>query len=168
MRGPASDAVTGLGKVLVPQGDLFESAKPFDKARRLWTRRGEAPPRKVNLAKNVSWVTWEEQLLWTPGMLKPAHLNENESKVVEYQSGQLKCTRSFSGELSYTSSGPDKKEIKFNRKYTVWPHSKLPLGFAEARIESERILGDMKTRMVITYRLQDFGTDAKSELPESN
>jgi len=168
VRKTPATAGTSISKVLVPQEDLFESTKPFERARRLWISRPKAPPTKFDIAKVGNWISWEENLLWSPGMLKSARRLEDEPRIVEYQRGQLKCIHAFSGELTYVTPGPGDLKITNKRKYTLWLHPQVPFGFAEARIQGEQTLGENTSRFTTIYSLQDFGDDAKSALPENN
>jgi len=168
---------TYVNKILVPEEDLFESSKPFERVRRMWgwnSRLSKEPglvPSRILKSKSYPWDFMEERLLWTPGMLKAARPLEGEPKIVEYQRGQLKCTRAYSGELTHELPAPAKTpdlKIINKRKYTLWLHPDVPFGFTEARIEIERITTRTQPAGATLFRLQDFGSDAKSALPDSN
>jgi hypothetical protein len=167
---PPAKAGTFVNKILVPEADLLDREKPFEHVRRRWFGRRDEPPR---LLAADSWENIEELLLWTPGMLKGSEAAKNESKDIDYQRGKFENAQARTGEIVYKRLRPrppqEDIELKLVRKYTVWRHPGLPLGFVEARIASERFLGPMPAgRFSTIYRLQDMGTDARSELPDSN
>jgi hypothetical protein len=165
---PAELAGTVISKVLVSENDLLESEKPFAHVHRRWMRIRDEPVKQA--PNEVSAASYERLVLWTPGMLKGSEPAKDEAKVIDYQRGQIKNAQARTGQLIYKQPAPDKKEMRFVSKYTVWQHSDVSFGFAEARIVSEQFHDNKKMGQtsVVYYRLQDMGTDAKSELPDSN
>jgi hypothetical protein len=100
-------------------------------------------------------------------MLKNAGMAANESKDIEYQRGQLKGAYARTGKRVDQESAAGKVE----RTYIAWQHPDLPIGAAEVRSTSEIFSGTRKTptrRNSHIYRIQDFGTEAKSTLPDNN
>jgi hypothetical protein len=163
---PEREAGTGMyvSKVLVPEKDLWESDKPFEHARRTWVRRPDgAVTKPPNGARDD--LTYDELMLWTPGMLKGFAPAKGQSKDVEYQAGLLKDAEARTTERIYELDGG----TKYKRKYTTWVHPDLPMGFAEARIIQEQFQGNESLgSFSIDYRIEDIGVDAKTELPDNN
>jgi hypothetical protein len=163
---PPKIAGTQVHKILLPEEDLLESEKPFERVRRAWAQRGDSAAKETQI---TSGVRSEEFLLWTPGMLKGSEPAKNETKDIDYQQGRFKDSQGRTGEIVHKRRLPNNKEIKRVTKYTVWQHPDLQFGFAEARIVGESFLDAAKIQQFTSvYRLQDVGTDANTELPNNN
>lgn len=165
---PANMAGTLILKRLIPEKDILSSKRPSEQVRRAWVRLRDTEVMKVEVSrlKNVS----EEVLLWTPGMLKDSDLANNETKDINFQQGQFKNAQGWKGEfVDKHRLRNTNKEFKLVRKHTVWQHPELLFGFAEATIHSEQFIEGEKIEWESSvYRLQDVGTNAKTELPDNN
>jgi hypothetical protein len=156
-------AGTHIFKVLVPEKDLWESDKPFEHARRTWVRKPDgsvAPPPKGFRDD----MTYDELLLWTPGLSKGSVAVDDQSKDVDYQAGRLKDCHASTRDLVYKLG-----KATYTRRCVAWIHPDLPMGFAEAQIIQEQSFNNgIISRYSSTYRIQDAGADAKTELPDHN
>lgn len=168
-------ARVGVEKILVPEEKLLNDERPLDYVRRLVIRRRDGTIQSIegkDIPDRVSLASWQEFLLWAPGMRKGTSVEADQSKDVKYQQGSLARSEARSGSRTYRHDAfPEsgKVEGKNEIKYTIWQHPELPLGFAEAHIAGRRFLrGSNVGDWVKEYRLQDFGMDAKTELAESN
>ena len=168
---PAAIAGTTISKILVPEKALIENDTPLDQVRRMWMQGRDKSVKQSEKVDAASLL--DESLLWTPGMLKDSKPVDGEAKDIQYQNGQFKNSAAKSAERVYKNermSAQLKSDIRREMKFTVWTHPDLPIGFAEARLESQRFRDDSKTGKptLIVYRIQDFGAGAKSELPDNN
>lgn len=92
----------------------------------------------------------------------------DEPRTVQYQKGQLTCKAAYTGDLQIRHVGAP---VGFTQeiKATCWPHEKVPSGTAASRIEAVMKRDGMEqARFEIEFILEDFGTGAKSELPDHN
>lgn len=168
---PPELARTQIIKTLVPEKALLESEHPLDDLRRMWTRIGDNPVQQVDVTGGQRHD--ESLLLWSPGMLKKSELLKDEAKDIEYQQGRLKDAQARAGEFSFQGAVRKGfargKQFKTVTKYTIWTHPDLPMGFAEARIAIDSSLDSAPAgKSVAVFRLQDGGSDAVSDLPDSN
>jgi hypothetical protein len=157
------DGGTILSKMLISEQDLRENAEPFQRAVRTWQRKpGEDHAEQTKVAA----TTGPNLMLWAPGMLRTLDETSDE-KTVEYQRGQLKSARAWTGVRIFENMIA---KSQFKSTYKVWMHPDLPVGFAEAEIVDDITYanGQAPKRQSQVYRLQDAGTDAKSELPDNN
>jgi len=162
-------AGTYVYKVLVPEKDLFESENPFEHARRTWVR---GPNGKISKAGEGvrDEMIFSDLLLWTPGLLKGSTAADDQAKDIEYQRGPLKAAQARTGKLVHRWRLQTATEVMYTKTYTAWQHPDLPIGFAEAHIEQDQFSQGRLTpisRFAIVYKIQDVGTDAKSELPDN-
>jgi len=152
-----------LLKVLIPESALTEEELPGRHAVRLWARNHliglrsrRGPDRGL-----------EDKLLWTPASLKALQSKPDDLRDVEHQDGNLKGARAWTG--TWTDSDFRVAKSTFFTTFTIWHHPELPIGYAEARFEKFQFIDEKKVgHWVTTYQLQEFGTDAKSDLPENN
>ena len=165
---PPELARTVITKTLVPEKDLpGERLTRLEHVRRRWSRLGDKPVREAETTGASHYSA--SLLLWTSGMLKNSEPVAKEAKDIDLQRGKLKNAEARTGEFIdniRTRGAFADKEYKSVMKYIVWQHPDLPIGFAEARIVVARSLGPQKE--TTEYRIQDFGSDAKSELPDNN
>jgi hypothetical protein len=173
-----AEAQGRVEKFLIPEKDLISSQKPFENVRRIWdTLPGRTEVRQMkfpNMQYRADHLArfW----FWTPGMLKDTKPAPNEAKDVEYKKGKLQNAEAQSGQRdtlvgAISPNGRDNRR-SFVESFTVWMHPDVPIGFAEARFESQQVDREDETKKIGTpsafsYRIQDFGSDAKSELPDN-
>ncbi len=165
-----------VARVLIPEKDILTAEHPLDRARRLVVRRPDGSAQRFEDKDKVTRnpESWEELLLWTPGMLKGSSVENGQKKDIEYQHGRLASAQGQSATRKYRSDSEQlgtgaKFQTTIELEHTTWQHPDLPFGFAEARIVSHQSVNDIKGgRSLKIYRLQDVGTDAKTEIPDQN
>ncbi|HSG72749.1 MAG TPA: hypothetical protein VLA12_20210 [Planctomycetaceae bacterium] len=99
----------------------------------------------------------------------------DDEKTVPYQRGNVKCTNRLEGTLQGLE--PDERAAKltsWDADYQLWLSDQVPLGIAEGKIRSYRTeyFENPKRNLVIEDSMKeiyliDFGTGAKSALPDS-
>jgi len=168
---PAGDADEGtyLSKYLVRQEDLLKSNNPLVDVIRAWSKFNDGAPHAPARTQRPD-IGWGSLLLWTPGALKDATRSDG-MKDVEYQKGRLKACFPRTGRLSLpVRDANGNVAITWSRKFTIWQHADLPIGFASAEVTDEVLGSDGKVRseQSTVFILEDAGNGAKSELPDSN
>ncbi len=168
---------TDIIKFLIPEKDLLESDKPLDSLVRAWQKLDDGTVEEVQLDQPIDGdggvisadFAWGRNMAIFPGPQRKAIAHE-ERKVVEYQKGRLEIAGGRNGTHVATRNLPTSGEKHaFNTSFTVWNHpSVLPACAAmRQRIEYRRndvlLLTTVKEIVV-----EDFGTAAKSALPDNN
>lgn len=90
-----------------------------------------------------------------------------QAKEIQYQKGKLKLTEATTGELNLKLNENTPKGFKQKVKQTIWKHKSVPTGTAALEVQMEVHNKDkllMKMRMMCN--VQDYGTGAKSSLPD--
>src|SRR6185369_6713973 len=155
-----------IAKILVPEKDLVESDRPFESAVRLIRRGTDGAETSIDCqTSKLGCRLLEHLFFWTPGMLKGATAGDGPAKDIEYQNGRLKNAHSFTGKRTLRRNKID-GEATESYRYAIWLHPDAALGFAEARIESEVVRGENRRSYLSIYRIQDFGSGAKSEISD--
>jgi hypothetical protein len=152
-------------KVLVPE-KLFKSDKPVSpKVIRGWIKRNDADPEEQT---NSDKLNSEGFAVFLPDPSRKTK-TVKEKKTVDYQNGQLTVESAITGSLNLPA--PENSNLKFEStiNYTTWSHEKVPFGTAEAEwIISAKVNDNFVAKGTATLTLEDFGTDAKSALPDQN
>lgn len=162
---------TSVYKMLVREKDLRESGNPLGNVLRTWFQENGEPPRPVNANRERFDAMLGALLLWTPGVLKGTRAGDK-VKDIDYQAGRLKRAQSRSGQVALVLRNADETSVRdWSRRFLIWHHAELPIGFAEAEIHDD--ISDPETKRVVNqqrtvYRLQDAGANAKSALPDRN
>ena len=154
-------------KLLIPEQALRESDRPLDHAVRGWVQsdKGRIDPwvRRGQALHN----TFGRLLTFLPGC-RPQTRPLDEPKVVDYQDGRLICPSGRAGQMKVNVAADDDR-LTWEHNYVIWPHEQLPLGVAAANITTSLYRNDA---LLKSYRieqwLEDFGTSAKSALPDHN
>jgi hypothetical protein len=156
-------------KMLIPETALLESDYPAKHAIRTWLQKPDGsivnlPPIEPERSTNVHERIF--MCLWTPGSRK-TQTQIDEPKDIEYQSGRLRGVQAWTVTHVLSNTGP-KRDRKYESTYTVWQHAELPISSAEVRVRDEVSRdGKLEPTLIAVYRLEDFGTDAKSDLPNN-
>lgn len=149
-------------KALITEEDL-KSPWPLADRRRYWHRIGDEPIGEAE----THGPEYAVFCLVFPGPYNTAKLLK-EPKTVEYQRGRFEIKEGLSGrqEITFQTFG---HEIAFAMDYTTWRHPEISVGLAAAKV-SFRVHENSQLRETYTteFVLEDFGTDARSSLPEQN
>lgn len=155
-------------KMLIPETALLESDYPARHAIRTWLQKPdgaivELPPIDPERSRNADERIF--MCLWTPGSRK-TQTRIDEPKDIDYQNGRLKGAQAWTVTYVLSNTGP-KRDRKYETTYTIWQHAELPIGSAEVRLRDEEGReGKLEPILNAVYRLDDFGSDAKSALPD--
>jgi hypothetical protein len=105
-------------------------------------------------------------------MLKGSASADDQSIDIEYQRGRLKAAQARTGTRVYRLPSIVKnEEIVLTNNYTAWQHPDVPIGFAKLKIAESVHRGNKKVEEqehILVIQIEDFGLDAKSELPDNN
>lgn len=156
---------SGVLKFLFPESELRKGGDPWSHLVRGWM--------KLDGKKSVEPIVgnWREE--WSslasdfPPSLKDVKSVEEEKRV-EFQRGQLKCPKGTQGIWTVAHKNSADVDFRYPVEYTVWPHTDVPFGVAAAVRKTTFITDGEKTgEATAEMILEDYGTDAKSELPDS-
>src|SRR5262249_40011807 len=161
-KGERQPEGTYITKMLISTRDLTELRDPFVHPLRTWNRQPGDPEATE---RKGAFMVGPNLMLWLPGAL--ATLKEGaDRKDVECQQGRLESARAWVGQRATFN---EKTKSRFESNYTVWMHPALPIGFAEAVVVDKIYHQDgRKLEQTHTFRIQDAGRDAKSELPDND
>jgi hypothetical protein len=164
-------------KFLIPEKALLEREKPLESLLRAWRKidGGAIEEQKFNQPLGAAGMVasadfaWGRDMVIFPGPLRRT-MAVKEDKVVEYQQGRLEIGEGRTGRHVVT-----RQALSVVRRYTitfdftVWNHPGVALGFAAAKTRLEFLVDDV-ARFAETseWVIEDFGTDAKTELPDNS
>jgi hypothetical protein len=164
-------------KFLVPEKDLLESEKPLDGLVRAYRRfdGGEVETMKFNQPLGSPGFVSSADFVWGilfvafPGPQRKSMLIAEE-KVVDYQRGRLNVVEGRSGTRVATRLALTNGEKQTqNLHFTVWNHPDVSPAFAASKSRLEYLRDDKpRSSMTSEWTVEDFGSDAKSALPEHN
>lgn len=166
-----------IAKLLVSEKDLLENEKPLSGLLRGWRKidGGAVTPVKVDAPQAVNPLSakqfYEKEMLIFPGMRQKSEIIDKQ-KTVEYQQGRLEMTQGRTGKIERKSNGALRgrnQNMTSNFEFTVWTDPVIELGFAAANIRNTTSVDNVvRSSRDDEWVIEDFGTDAKSELPENN
>lgn len=164
-------------KFLIPEKELLESDQPLVRLVRCWSKTDDGmvkalsfdPPRGDGVNPQSADGRFGKELLIFPGMRQKAELVDKE-KVVDYQQGRLQVAQGREGKrVSKVVGSPRAQGLSFVLDYTIWTDPAVAPGFAAARTRYATVVNEMvRTARNDEWVIEDFGKDAKSELPENN
>lgn len=151
-------------KVLLREKDLKPGTTSAPRIVRGW--------KKHPSSKTVKPVTNKDMIgesgLWVFfGAKSSDEKRLKKTKVVDYQKGKLKIAAAKTARLDVQLAEIPPNDLKLNARQTVWTHKSIPFGTAVLRIGWEARTKARSGKLFFTFTLQDFGTGAKSALPEN-
>jgi hypothetical protein len=164
-------------KFLIPGKELLESEKPLNSLVRAWGKFDDEPVEELKFNQPLGVrgsvasadFVWGRDMVILPGPQRKATL-VNERKVVEYQQGRLEMTEGRTGKHVATRQAVtvvQKQTVAL--EFTVWNHTSLAPAFAAAKTRFEILIDDApRAADVSEWVIEDFGTDAKSAMPDKN
>lgn len=93
----------------------------------------------------------------------------NQEKVVAHQKGKLKIANGTSGELDFDPTGGagNPNGAQFETTQSLWSHKSLPFGTAAMELVMKvSFQNNVISTMTMKFNVQDYGTAAKSALPD--
>lgn len=152
-------------KILVPTKIFTKGKTVAKKVIRGWKKRNKDDPQKLNISAISDDITI---LLLLPDPSRETQTIK-EKKVINYQKGKLEVDTGIAGSLILDQSANPNKKVSSSFIFFYWIHDKVPFGTAggdwNITIQRDGIaLGNAK----MTFTLEDFGTDAKSAMPNHN
>ena len=150
---------------LVPE-KVFEKGKTVsEKVIRGWEKTNDNEPRKLNITEISN------NGILAPLLPDPSRKTETiqEKKVIDYQKGKLEIDSRITGSLMLDQSNNPNLKINTLFVFSLWVHEKVPFGTAAANwgVTLKRD-GNILLKTKMTFTLEDFGTGAKSALPDQN
>jgi hypothetical protein len=168
---------TQITKLLVPEKDMLEKEHPLNRLVRGWTKVDDAAAREIRVeppepgANGNANRFYETQMVIFPG---PRHKLEiaDTSKVIEYQRGRLKINEGRKGKIDIMTTGRGRlasQILTSHTEFTVWTDPAVRLGLAAATFRKTTSINNvLRLSRDDDWVIDDFGSDAKSELPEDN
>lgn len=138
-------------KALIPESEFGPGKNPIRHASEIWVKHLNAEPRKISSLKDED--PYFDLLLSGP-VANVKKLDETES--VDWQQGSLTCDI-WEGENKL-----DTGFFKIENSQRLLKNDKVPFGIAASKV---RLRGGDRTAE-IEYVLTNFGTDAKTLLPD--
>lgn len=153
----ASDAgEPTVEKFLVPEHSLQPGGNPLNDVIRFWVGSKDGTPEKLE----GPWSGIAESVFLPASKRMEQGL---EPRIVEYQRGKLETGPGLIEQAHPT----DRRGRQATIDYHLWKHPEVPIGTAAARIElTIPIDAELRWRWVRELTVLDFGTGAKSSLPE--
>lgn len=163
-REEGTEKFTAL-KFLFPESELRKGGDPWSHLIRGWM--------KLNSKRTVEPIEGNWRQAWSalasdfpPPLQNVKSLDEEKS--VEFQRGQLKCPTGTQGIWTVAHKNSELVEFLNLIEYQIWPHADVPFGVAAATRKTTFIRdGENTGEATAELILEDYGTDAKSELPDS-
>lgn len=186
---PDDDWSIGIEKLLIPESALLTRPNSFRLMERgyegIGKRTGEwygGAPQMLTKQDAKDYVYQIRSANYSMGPFlqglksrRKLSRSFDEVKNVPYQRGNLKCTQRLEGTLQGLEPDERKRFLtSWDADYQLWISDEIPLGIAEAKIRRYRIeyFEAPRDNLVIEESkaeiyLIDFGTGAKSALPDS-
>lgn len=165
---PQGERVVVL-KFLVPEKDLLENDRPLEGLVRSWRKSDDEPAEATRDAVLAPGYLFARMFMIFPGVQKKAQ-SIDEPRTVDYQTGQFKIPNGRSGQVVTTRKAATAAETQTLRQdFRVWFDPAVPLGPAEWQEDLTLLRDDNPSSPVqSTFVIQDFGTDAKTALPDND
>ena len=158
-----------LSKFLVSEKDLLECEQPLDKLKRGWLKSGELDVRAVMAGKGIT--PYNTRTVVFPGIWQKAERITSEY-IVDYQQGRLTIPEARIFQVTSPVKALNTRK-PINQKdvteYAGWFHQTASPVIAAAKIQKKTYFNDeLNTTQKDDVVIQDYGTGAKSQLPENN
>lgn len=138
-------------KALIPESKFVPGKNPIRDAKEIWVRYGNETPRRISSIRDEDPTL---DLLLSGPVSNVKKLDETET--VDWQKGRLKC------EIWEGENKLDVKFLKLENKQRLLKNKNVPFGIAGSKVKISN--GDRSAE--VEYVLDNFGTGAKSLLPE--
>jgi hypothetical protein len=138
-------------KALIPESRFVPGKNPIRDSKELWVRYGNESPRRIPSIRDED-PTLDLLLSGPVSNVKKLH----ETEDVDWQKGRLKC------EIWEGENKLDAKFFKLENKQRLLKNKSVPFGIAGSKVKISN--GDRSAE--VEYVLDNFGTGAKSLLPE--
>lgn len=159
MKPEKEELETAIMKLLVPERHLKKGENPLDHVVRGWVRSDEdKPPKELEDPGKLL-----RRLPYLSVLGKPLE-NQRElaATTVRSKLGSLSC-KGVEGTLELRVDGNDRLRMKAEQRL----HSKAPFGVVDSHGNFEFLSGgQVAAKASFDLKLADFGTGAKSEMPE--
>jgi len=150
-------------KVLIPVENLKRGQEPLDHVVRAWQKFDAKPAMRVEEKMPV----FADDLILA-GPLKDRN-KAIQPRFVDYQNGRLELKNVVTGKTDWSGKpSPTAKKLQTTTRHQLWPHEDVPFGVAFAKQELRMYRDGKHFRSVFReLTLSDFGTGAKSALPDA-
>jgi len=156
-------------KLLVPEKDLLEREQPLDALKRAWIKVNKGDLREIKVGQGIR--DGNTHLMIFPGMWQKGERVEEE-RVVDYQQGRLKISEAKSLKVTKTVTTlvrGKSEDRNLDKEYTVWFDRTTSPAFSAAKIKTKIYAnGKLRSTQDDDLFVEDYGTDAKTQLPDNN
>jgi hypothetical protein len=161
-----------LAKLLVNEQDIVAQADLMQSASQVWLRvDDQAPIQRLSPRDAPEWLN-RTQRIFRHVALPMRDLGKLDEKTVEFQRGKLECSgrkQEFLGPATKVTINGVPAELKSSYTQAVWLHKDVPFGVATCESRMDLLHDGQSTKSeTVKFLLSDFGTDAKTELPDQN
>ena len=154
---PGQGETTDVNKFLIPERYLKNGEAPLGHIVRGWIKEQNDDPRQVKLPLPMTLDFMPIHIL-LPGKL--ANVKNLGEKNVQCKSGDLDCVgRAGSIEFKLSDRGVD-----IAASYVAWLNADVPFGVVTTEVRAKA--KQNANLMTHTFRVSDYGTGAKSKLPD--
>jgi hypothetical protein len=157
-KAPEGKISSSYFKVLIPEKYLVKGEAPLDHAIRAWYKEDPLMPREMKNPKDID-------LGPLPIILSNPWKESKQLEKAEVESKLGKQTlEGIAGTLEFKIRGDKTMQYSLENRL----HPDAPFGVVTSRWKCEQQI-DNKMEMLVdlTYKLTDFGNDAKSEMPDA-
>ena len=160
----AGEPFTDIDKLLIPEHRLAKGKEPLKHVLKAWHKHsmGDGPPRKIEDFAGESGALYLRKL--NPSLHGPFETTKELEPVrIDSKLGKLECKGITASEKIEQGGG-----VTIHSTYLIRLHNKAPFGVvsweAKWKVEQDgQALGTMTMKM----KVADFGTDAKSMIPDA-
>lgn len=165
---------TVVSKFLVAEKNLLESEHALERSKRAWSKVNRAVPYSLDIGQAKVWAGNNPNLMIFPGLWQKSESVQIE-RIVDFQQGKLTLTRARTRNVSMPDViyrpriGGFQANPNSAVEYTAWFDRATAPVFSAAKVrrnidENDASKGAIEDEIV----LEDFGTGAKSKLPDNN
>lgn len=151
LRAKGGGSVYRIYKALIPESKFVPGKNPLRDAGEIWVKYGDEEPRRISSIREDDPYL---DLLLSGPVSNVKKLDETET--VDWQKGRLKC------EVWEGENKLDIQALKVENTQRLLKHKSVPFGIAGAKVH----LSGGGQSADVEYILDNFGTGAKSLLPE--
>jgi len=150
-------------KLLVAEKDIMPGAKKSPEILRGWKKNADRDPVELTDAEKQSSG---EAAFFLSGPLKNQKTLKKK-QVIDFQKGRLKIPSGITGKADFKIGSNGPAGVKSDITQSIWTHKSVPFGTAMLIMKMEVTLKDqLAIKAIMTFTVQDYGTGAKSVLPD--
>lgn len=168
---------TEVFKFLISEKELLEGERPMNSLIRGWRKFDDEPAEEQKFNQGLGRrgfagdadFYFGNYMIIFPGPQQKAKVIE-EKRVIEYQQGRLELVDARAGKrVASRQAVTVAQKQTFQTDFTVWNHPTLTLGSVVGKMRVQVLFDDIDVpnrAFTEDLTVEDFGSDAKSALPE--